>query len=456
MRYNQRDNKSGFCKVITALGLNKNGINYSWETVPDDKKSNYSSQLLMAYQLRNVESHYCNHMTKLKIQLALRDIIILYLFAIDEHYTSIKAWEKTQNSNRIAYLQTIEKEFKIWNSRFVPIAGREQFNEVALYAIELKTESNKPREGYVEQLRDELAKTKQNQMIIVGEAGLGKTTSMKYIALRDAHLGRLPIYIELKLLTKDKPLKEVLIEKLHLISNDIESLTQDNTTCVFLDGINEVQPLIRDNVINEIKNIIIDFPKVFLLMSTRPQDYRGEFGKVPVFLLQKMDNGKIRDFLNKNTDQKGVRDIILNAMKMNNEWVSILGTPLILFMLIRVVSKDGELPDDKNKIVIRFIKLLYERECEKDYSFNSDYFHGVICLLAYQSVMLNGTNSALSFQTVKLLIQDTTTIIDSELLKLLNKAVDLNILVRDGSSYSFSHQQYQDTLAGDYANTLFS
>lgn len=452
----QKDNRDGFSKVIDALGLNKNNINLSRGTIRDNQKSFYSEQLLSAYNYRNVESHYCESMTKLKIQLALRDIIVVYLFAIDEHFTAIKAWERSRDVKRINYLQNVEKEYKVWNSRFVPIIGRERFNEVALYAIELKTESNKPREGYVEQLRNDLAMSKQNQMIIVGEAGLGKTTSMKYIALRDARNGHLPLYIEMKLLTKDTSLKDVIIKKLQMISNDIESLTQDNTTCLFLDGINEIQPMIKNDVINEIKQLMIDFPNVFILMSTRPQDYRGEFGKVPVFLLQKMDVGKIRDFLAKNSDQKNVRNIILKAMETNREWESILGTPLILFMLIRVVSKDGELPDDKNKIVIRFIKLLYERESEKDYSFNSEYFHGIICHIAFQSVMLNGTNSALNFSTIKLLLQDSASLSDKELLYILKKAVELNIFVRDGVLYSFSHQQYQDTLAGDYANTLFS
>lgn len=452
----QKEDRDGLSKIIETLGLNKNNINLNWDSLRDYQKTNYATQLLLAYRLRNMESHYCESLSKLKIQLTLKDIIIVYLFAIDEHYESIKLWQKSKDIKRNNYLNKIETDFKEWNGRFVPIVGQEQFSEIALYAVETRTDSEKPREGEVEQLREDLASTGQNQMIIVGEAGLGKTTSMKYLALRDARQGHLPIYIELKLQTKETSLKETILEKLRLVSDDIKSLTQDNNTCIFLDGINEVQPDLKPNVINEIKKLINIFPKVFFLISTRPQDYRGELGNIPVFSLQKMDMGKIKNFLTKNTNQKSIRTIILDAMNSNKEWESILGTPLILFMLIRVVSKDGILPDDKNKIIIRFIKLLYEREKEKDYSFDSDYFHGLICHIAYQSVMLNGTNSALSFPTIKMLLQDSASIADKDLLYILKKAVELNILVRDGVLYSFSHQQYQDTLAGDYANTLFS
>ena len=158
----------------------------------------------------------------------------------------------------------------------------------------------------------------------------------------------------------------------------------------------------------------------------------------------------------KNTDRKDVRDIILNAVE-NPEWLKILGTPLILFMLIRVVSVENELPDDKNKIIIRFIKSLYNREKEKDYSFDREYFHAILCHLAFECIdQIGNTNSGFSFSKAKQLMSGKVNIEDKTLMQILQKAVELNILVRDGNLYSFSHQSYQDTLAGDYFNTFLA
>jgi len=58
----------------------------------------------------------------------------------------------------------------------------------------------------------------------------------------------------------------------------------------------------------------------------------------------------------------------------------------MLYMLIQVVSKEGEIPNDENKIILRFIKNLYQREREKDHLFDIDYFHIMLCHLAFESI----------------------------------------------------------------------
>ena len=63
----------------------------------------------------------------------------------------------------------MKRNFEKWSKRFVSINGKEQV-EVALYAIEQKiidTDEN-IREGKIEDLRMQLIKDKQNQMIIAG------------------------------------------------------------------------------------------------------------------------------------------------------------------------------------------------------------------------------------------------------------------------------------------------
>ncbi|WP_217385523.1 hypothetical protein, partial [Dolichospermum sp. UHCC 0259] len=42
-----------------------------------------------------------------------------------------------------------------------------------------------------------------------------------------------------------------------------------------------------------------------------------------------------------------------------------------------------------------------------------------------------------------------------EIIAILKKATEFNILAQDDMVYSFAHQSYQETLAGDYFNTLF-
>jgi len=266
------------------------------------------------------------------------------------------------------------------------------------------------------------------------------------------------MYVELKLLTSDTNIKQYICNKFGFDFRQLHQLLQEGKATLFLDGLNEILPTIKQEVFIQIKNLIQEYPKTFILLSTRPQDYKNDFIRVPIFALQKMKNDKINEFLQKNTKNKKVREQITNAIANNERWKKILSTPLILYMLVQVVTKEGEIPNDENKIILRFIKNLYQREREKDHLFDTDYFHIMLCHLAFESIETKGsTNSALNLSEVESIFhKKDQTIGTKEIIAILKKATELNILAQDDMVYSFAHQSYQETLAGDYFNTLFS
>lgn len=453
--------KKGLVSVLNALGLNLNHSN-------TNRSSNYQNDeyyitfLQKAYDIRNTESHACLLQGESYLYDALKNALIVYMYTIDKHSNLLKKtiYQSHINDNtRKDYLKIVINEFKMWNNRFVSIEGKEQFQEIPIYAVETNWSNEKEqelREGEVEKLREILIKDRQNQMIIQGEAGMGKTTTMKYLAYRDALSLKIPIYIELKNLLPEDSLMSVLKRKVDIISKDFDSLMRTTDTCVFLDGLNEILPSIKDKVYREIRNLIQKFSNVFFLLSTRPQDYQNEFENIPLFSLQKMNISKIREFLNKNAPNSSVKKIITNAIEENKNWLRILGTPLLLYMLIQVVSREGNLPDDENKIIIKFINGLYDREIQKDISFDKKYYHAVFCHLAFECIdQIGNTNTGFTHSKAKELLSAKTKIDDKQLDALLKKGVELTILVLDDNLYSFAHQSYQDTLAGDYFNTIF-
>lgn len=459
--YNQyvviRDNKDGLAAIISSLGLNPNQINYTWTTLNDHQKRNNAEHLLRVYQFRNISSHECKTYGEVKLFTILQSALIIYLYAIDLHYSKLRQILITPSK----YINTIKEDFKKWQNRFVAINGKEVPQEIALYAIEtpLKKSSkeNVVREGEVAQLRDQLKQTGDYQMIITGEAGIGKTTTMQYLTYKDCLSGSTPIYVELKLITANDSILSVIKRKLGNASVDYQSIMRSPKTCVFLDGLNEVLPSIKDSIYREILGLINSFPRTFFVLSTRAQNYNGELGQIPVFALQKMDSNKINEFLLKNCDSKEVRSIIQEAISNNSNWLLILGTPLILYMLIQIVAMGGELPNDENKIILQFIRNLYSREKGKDFFFNTEIFHSIICNIAFESIdKVGDTNTGFTFASIRNLLKNSAFADDKLLLDTLQKGVELNLLVKDGNLYSFSHQTYQETLAGDFINTLFA
>ena len=224
---NQKSEKSGLAMLIKALGLNDDHIALE-NAYKEYSRSNFYFHLSTAYQLRNAESHYCSEIGTNKLNSLLDSVIIVYLRAIDINSKALKKWFDNNNKSLITYINSIKSDFKKWNQRFVPINGKEQFHEIALYAIEYKpqTSSNtdKLREGEIEKLRQDLITNKQNQMIIMGEAGIGKTTTMMYLAYKDAESGRIPIYIELKLLINGETLESVIKRKTQGLSESFNTI----------------------------------------------------------------------------------------------------------------------------------------------------------------------------------------------------------------------------------------
>lgn len=127
-------------------------------------------------------------------------------------------------------------------------------------------------------------------------------------------------------------------------------------------------------------------------------------------------------------------------------------------MLISVVTTENEIPNDENKIILQFIKNLFIRERYKFIDFDIDYFYALISYFAFESIESKGnTNSGMYFREIEMILRKKDVGLGTKnILLFLKKACELSILVEDEKLYSFAHQSYQETLAGDYFNSIFA
>ena len=463
--------RKGLAAFITELGLNKESINLNSPELPASQKGSFGEHLFNVNKLRNVESHKCKQYSRQQIFTGLKSALVIYIYATFLHQEKLKSILKNlKTPNYQSYFETVKSDFDRWKNRFVHLNGREEFEEISLYIVETDWNNSDEdeittirREGKIDELRQQLIKSDQFQMVIVGDAGMGKSTTMQYLAYNDSCQKnvRLPIYIELKLLTKDTTIKQYMIKRSGFKLEELDDILKQGNTTIFLDGLNELLPEIKPSIFTEIKSFIRDFPKTFIMLSSRPRDYKNDFSSVPVFALQKMENKQIKEFLEKNTTSQSIREQILNLInddtQKSQRWQKIISTPLMLFMLIRITKQEDKIPNDESKIILKFIDNLYRRERQKDIHFNIDYFHLMLSYLAYESIEIKGnTNSGLNLGDIEKILQKKEKDIGTgKIIEFLNKAKGLNILSIDDNLYSFTHQSYQETLAGDYLNILF-
>lgn len=419
--------------------------------------------LLHCSSYRNNNKHMLLNAVRDKEDLIIRNKSIMAILQIlDDLEPSIK------EKNYSDYRGNIINKFKKWKNRFVHLNGKENFEEIALFARETdwefidqefnKNEYRERKEGTIENIRKDLLLENQFRMMIIGEAGMGKSTTMQYLVYKDAidEKRPIPVYVELKLLISELTIQDYIIDKYFFSMTDLIEHLHAGTITLFLDGLNEILPTNRQRIYINIKNIFDDFPKTFIMMSSRQQYNKNDFENVPVFALQKMDVNQIQEFIKKNTDDEHSQQIILDAISRNVKWRKILGTPLILFMLINIVKNELAIPDDESKIILQFINNLLIRERTKDINFEVDYFNLIISYLAFESIELKGdTNSGIAYSEVDLILRSKFTDLSIwDVMQYLKKAIDLSILTNDGNVYSFFHQSYQQTLAGAYFNLM--
>lgn len=451
--------RKGLAVFIDELGLNHSNIRLDRTNISDSIDQPYFQEhLVRSYHLRNTESHACQDWSSRELYENVESILLIYIYAISLNKEQIKSIVE-QQPNVKNYLHEVVTNFEKWQYRFVHIMGKEKFEEIDLYAlesdewIEENDEEAPLREGKIDDLRNSI---EENQMVILGDPGMGKSTTLQYLAYKDAKRKiqncddriKTPVFIELKLLSKGESILSVIQTKMKLSVNEVIALLEAGDLSIFLDGLNEVLKEIRKDIRKEIQNIISSYPSIKIIVTSRPLAYSNEFKDVPAFVLQKLDSVQIDEFLEKNCFKENIRVVIREEINLNARFAKIVKVPLMLRMLINVaLHNNGHIPLNKVLIIKQFISSLYKRELKKDgVDFDHRVVHRLLCYLGFHSRDLKGSNAGLRIEEVESMLEVR---IDNSRFQLsvydfLDIVLDLNIIVNDNGKYSFIHELYQE------------
>jgi len=415
----------------------------------------------------------------------IEDCIIVYLFITYKYLPKLRRFFEP---NMTRYLESVIQEFEEERLRFVHIKGKFEDIIHAKATFEHQMTADL-REGTVATLRE---KIKVRKMLVTGDAGMGKTTTVRYLAACDAeHLLRdydtlsiqcpLPVYVELKNFKDDESnsgkvvvsVRDLILKKIKLgldISVKTEEekveryadnlLTQGKIT-LFLDGLNEIPKEAKESKHQAIVRFLKDFDRVFYILTSRKEDYKGVVSiDIPVFELQKMDSQQIASFLEKNTDNERVRSLIQDAVKKNDSLRQFVGVPLVLLTLIKVVEVKGEIPVTQTLIIGEFIAGLYDWQCRKPNSHftqaMSKKLDSLLCHLAICIKKLYDTNTYLAYGKIIEYFQERNQAhgLQVDPAEALQTAKDLNILVEKERKYAFVHQLFLEYYAAEELTDL--
>lgn len=308
---------------------------------------------------------------------------------------------------------------------------------------------------------------------LVGSAGSGKTTLIKYIflkTLRDKQ--KIPLLVELKNINEFNGDFEKLVFEKILSSNvkpnlDILKRALGSGSFLFLfDGYDEIFSNKKQEITRQMEIFVDTYSKNNYIISTRPGSGVEGFPRFFDFKVQQLTDLDVQGFVAKLVDDKERRDRMLTIIDNteNYSYIEYLRNPLLLSMFILAFESHPEIPTKKSAFYRNVFDTLYSKHDgqsksgfarEKLTKLQRDEFEKILNLFSYLSLIegeYSFTEEYLSdlLGKVKAHTQYNYRIEDL----IYDFQTTISILILDGFEYSFPHRSMQEYFSAQFLSFL--
>lgn len=419
---------------------------------PDNNIIQYSND-------ENLEPHNDEyHTTYQKICLTA------YLALIAYYYTEIKDYlARHSEPDCINHLKNIQEKFNTHVKE--KIVNKDPKN-----IIDLKLQHN--NKTIYDTAKEE------NQFIIRGMAGIGKTTSLLYTAyllatdiLNDTEDAQedtekvqkpIPVFIELgknilnkKLMEhretnqKEISLIEYTAQMLMISYPQMIHLLERNRLFFIFDALNETDQKSLNSTKEEIKDLVTKYPNLKIILSDRPNarlDMHEVFKNLETntprtFQFSRIETEKIKDFLERNALNPIQKEVLHNTLENSTDILYVLQQSSFLMAqyteaLITITNPHQLLPKNKNEIIELYVNKIIEREIHQktDNDFieeNKNIFINLLVMFANKELSTQYTSFNSILQHIR---KDEPSLSQEILRKTLNLAAQIGFLEKHSSS----------------------
>jgi len=312
-----------------------------------------------------------------------------------------------------------------------------------------------------------------NNITLVGSAGSGKTTLMKYVFLNSLRSNfKIPILIELRKLNQyegdfQKLIEEkILNSKIKPSTGILERALESGKFLFLLDGYDEIFSSRKQQINREIEDFIDLYPTNNFLMTTRPGSGIEGFTRFKDFKVDQLDNEQVRGFINKIVESDERKERILNLLNNpgNIAYMQYLRNPLLLSMFILAFESHPEIPTKKSSFYRNVFDTLYSKHDgitknsfprEKLTKFDRDKFEKILNIFCYLTI-ING-NYAFTHELLTDVLKKVIDAADYECQVedlIYDLQTTISILILDGFEYSFPHRSMQEYFAAQFLSNL--
>ncbi len=302
--------------------------------------------------------------------------------------------------------------------------------------------------------------------IISGTGGAGKSIMLKHLFVGSIKLKKqVPIFVELRDLNSTTQTVEELIKETSsnfgLSINDkfFMKALEKGHFILFLDGLDEVTKSKKEIILDEINVLTIKYPKISIVLSTRPDIKLSEldiFTSFKTLAFTKKQSIQLIERLPTADDDLRTKFISdLNA-GLFEKHKSFLSNPLLLSMMMLTYGFSSDIPNKSSIFYNQAFQALFQRhdsfkgsykrkrETNLDIRQFSKVF-SAFCIISYEHRKFKFTKNEV--EEYLLQARQITNIdfdIESYYLDLLQA---VSLLIEDGMSIYFTHRSFQEYFA---------
>jgi hypothetical protein len=305
------------------------------------------------------------------------------------------------------------------------------------------------------------------RVLISGTAGAGKTMFMKWLTLdlidNIANHQKIPLFLELRYLTKSaisKGLVEWILENTSPAEKRISVERfkiglELGQFIIVLDAVDEIKPELREDVLDQVRTLIRNYPACSVLLSSRPDDELESIQELRVYRTKKMEQFQIIEVIEKLDFDEEVKKRLIDKLKKglffsHSEFLS---NPLLATIMLLNFDHSADIPTKLTSFYRQAFEALYQRHDAAKGAYRRGHYAG-LPLDEYEKVF-----SAFCFDSY---LDSKVEFSDSELLDYFRAAatycnINLNpellvqdamksvcVIQREGLDNVFAHRTFQE------------
>ena len=297
-----------------------------------------------------------------------------------------------------------------------------------------------------------------NSLIITGIAGTGKSTLMKYLFLDSIknEIG-IPIFIEIRNVKNDifSDLFEILKKSNFPQDLDLfKKIFKSGKFIIFLDGIDEVSPEIRDKISNEILYMRDSFSNNIYIVTSRPNEKYVSWVNFTELKILPLNKEKAQLLIKKLDYENSIKDKFLNNFDIifkNHQSFAI--NPLLITLMLMTYAEYSVIPTKVSLLYEQIFEMLYRRHDAIKYGYSRKIFSNLsqnefkkvfscFSLNSYLDEKIRFTNEEIKGYLSRAKEILNIEFNEDEYLKDLLQPVCL--IIQEGFYYTFTHRTFQE------------